>query len=98
MAEGYYVTVLRDSRLRYARGPFPSHEDALAAVEPTRDLAQSIDPWTDFDAWGTTRYTAPTLPTGPMNHLFPEAYERLLARRAEEAAEAVARVRRGRKR
>lgn len=68
---GFYVTILNDSRLRYARGPFDRYSDALAAVEPTQRLASELDPWSDFYGWGVTRYeTSGELPIGPMNKLF----------------------------
>lgn len=70
MLVGYYITTLRDSRQRYARGPFDSLAAAEASIPETRALAQRLDPWSDFDAWGVTKYTAKVLPTGPMNHFW----------------------------
>jgi hypothetical protein len=73
MAVGYYVTV-QDSRAgklrtRWAAGPYATHEEALAVVEPARKAASTADPWTDFLAWGTSKLEAASLPAGPMNVL-----------------------------
>lgn len=73
MSVGFYVTVNKSdlrARMAYARGPFGSHEDALAAVEPTRLLASKKDPWSAFYAWGTSRLEAEALPIGPMNRFW----------------------------
>lgn len=49
----YFVTMQRGSRTAWLVGPFKTHTEALANVERARVEAQRIDPWTDFDAFGT---------------------------------------------
>jgi hypothetical protein len=73
MTSGFYVTVLRGSRVGYLAGPFAEHAAALEAVSSARREAVAIDPFCDFDAFGTTKVSgrAP-LPPGVLNHLLPE--------------------------
>jgi hypothetical protein len=73
MTSGFYVTVLRGSRVGYLAGPFAEHAAALDAVGSARREAVAIDPFCDFDAFGTTKVSgrAP-LPPGVLNHLLPE--------------------------
>lgn len=52
---GYYVTVIRGKRTGWLAGPYSRHDDAKAAVETVRREACRIDPWCDFDAFGTAR-------------------------------------------
>jgi hypothetical protein len=66
---GFYVSVIRDRRRALLRGPFSSHEEAIEAVEPTRARACTIDPWMDFDLFGTCRIEAETLPLGNLDQL-----------------------------
>lgn len=70
--KGYYVTVIRGKRVGWLLGPFDAHEDALAKVDLARTMACRIDPWCDFDAFGTTRLERPEgriLPPGKLNGL-----------------------------
>lgn len=59
----YYVSIRRGARVGLLLGPFLRHEDAIARVEDVRRVACQLDPWADFDAFGTLRmkesYTAP---------------------------------------
>ena len=65
---GYYVTVIRDGKTGWLFGPIADHGVALLMVEPIRALACKIDPWCDFDAFGTSSITTPgTLPVGRLN-------------------------------
>lgn len=67
---GYYVTVKRGNRTGWLFGPVADHGVALALVEPVRALARTIDPWCDFDAFGTssiTRDDDKPLPNGKLN-------------------------------
>lgn len=66
----YFVTVYQNGRYRVARGPFPTHEEALAAVRPTMLKAADLDPRTWELAWGTSRL--PGAPEGPMNRYFQQ--------------------------
>lgn len=64
---GYYVTVKRDQRSRFLFGPFDTLEQAERNVERGSKLARGYDPWCEFDAFGTCKVTANTLPTGIFN-------------------------------
>lgn len=61
---GYYVTMKRDTRTAWLLGPYTEHAEALAQIDQGRQLARDIDPFTDFDAFGTARLETESLPTG----------------------------------
>ncbi len=63
----FYVTMIRDKRTARLAGPFDRHEDALANVEPARKLANEVDPWSEFDAFGTASFTAAEHRAGTLN-------------------------------
>lgn len=67
----YYVTVKRDrSQTGWLCGPFDTHDEAKAAVADARAVAEEIDPWTAFDAFGTSSLTQPAgkaFPVGVLN-------------------------------
>jgi hypothetical protein len=64
----YYVSVVRSSKQRgLLAGPFPSHGAALALVDAARRLACELDPWCDFDAFGTC--SVPRYPWNPKGKL-----------------------------
>ena len=72
---GYYVTLQRGNRTAWLLGPFANHDDAKAAVGAAVAKANELDPWTHFDAYGTSsieRSTDEPLPPGKLNHLLPE--------------------------
>lgn len=60
----FYVTMIRDTRVAYLLGPFVHHDDALAAVPFAREAAYRADPWSHFDAFGTTGVTMGNHPRG----------------------------------
>jgi len=62
----YYVTVIRGRRVGWLAGPFSRHEDALALVEWCRRIACNLDPWCDFDAFGTASRKGGTYPLGTL--------------------------------
>jgi hypothetical protein len=64
---GFYVTVLRGSRVGYLASPFAEHAAAVEAVSSARREAVAIDPFCDFDAFGTARLSARRLPAGVLN-------------------------------
>ncbi|NVO13875.1 MAG: hypothetical protein HXX10_07550 [Rhodoplanes sp.] len=66
-ARDFYVTVIRGKRTGWLVGPLPTHEAALARVEAARTEACRIDPWCDFDAFGTSSLPRGTGPTGKLN-------------------------------
>lgn len=63
----YYVSLRRGSRTALIAGPFETHTEALAMVEPATKLANELDGWTWFDAFGTC--SGPRLPTNPKGKL-----------------------------
>lgn len=74
-AEGFYVTVRRDSRTGFLLGPHDSKEAAEQRVPAGRKLAELVDPFTAFDGFGVTRVVmqpGADLPPGKLNHLLPE--------------------------
>lgn len=52
-ARDYYVSMIRDSKYSLMAGPFATHEEALAMVEPVRVEAYRLDSFTHFDMFGT---------------------------------------------
>lgn len=61
---GYYVTIIRDKRVGYLAGPYPTHDLALMFVDYCRNHAREIDCWCDFDAFGTAKIVGENLPKG----------------------------------
>ena len=53
----FYVTMKRDSRTAWLSGPYETHAEALARVEGVRERVLRLDPWTWFDAFGTSSIT-----------------------------------------
>ena len=68
----YYVSVRSGVRWSLLYGPFSTHAAALAAVEATRRVAESVDRFAFFYAFGTARLSddAPAV-AGRLNHLLP---------------------------
>lgn len=67
---GFYVTVIRDGRTGWLFGPVADHDVAKMMVPAIRRIACAIDPWCDFDAFGTssiTRADGQPLPIGKLN-------------------------------
>lgn len=54
-AVGFYTTVIRGNRVGYLLGPFDDEPTARAAMPAARRLAEQVDPFTVFDAFGTCR-------------------------------------------
>lgn len=50
----FYVTQIRDNKFRRVSQPFIDKEAAEKQVEPARKYVCSVDPWSDFDAFGVT--------------------------------------------
>lgn len=68
---GYYVTVIRDHKVGWLFGPIAEHALAIQFVEPIRTLACKLDPWCDFDFFGTAHITTEKeLPKGKLNDWF----------------------------
>lgn len=64
---GYYVTVQRGKRTGWLYGPIADHDVARGLVEHVRGIACRLDPWCDFDAFGTSSITRDKLPLGVLN-------------------------------
>lgn len=64
MAIGYYVTIKRADKVRFLLGPFDTLDEAEAQVDHGSALARGYDQWCDFDAFGTCKIEANTLPSG----------------------------------
>lgn len=55
-APGFYVSVINDGgRKALAEGPFPTHMEALVAVEGVKAAWDKVDYRTFWYAWGTAR-------------------------------------------
>jgi hypothetical protein len=68
-ARRYYVTAKRDSKYAFLLGPFETHQEALDRVEDVRKVANRLDPWTEFDAFGTGSLGGLIgYPVGRLNH------------------------------
>lgn len=63
----FYVTVVDAGRVGYLAGPFASHPAALAMVEPSRRIADTLDPWAHFYAFGTAALPPGTTTPGTLN-------------------------------
>jgi hypothetical protein len=66
---GYYVSVINGAQRALILGPFETHAEALADVDEGRRLAERVDPFSGFYAFGTARVENPTLPEGKLNTL-----------------------------
>jgi hypothetical protein len=66
MPLGYYVTIKRGSRTGWLFGPCADHGVALMMVPYIRELAGRIDPFTHFDAFGTSSIDASKLNGAPL--------------------------------
>lgn len=67
---GHYVTMVREGnpkRVAWLAGPFKTHEEAVAHVDRARAVAHEVDPWSEFDAFGTASRQADHHPPGVLN-------------------------------
>lgn len=63
----YYVSMRNGRRTALLAGPFVTHTEALAAVEPAYKLACELDTWADFYTRGTC--SLPRYPWNPKGKL-----------------------------
>ncbi len=63
MDAGYYVTMKRLGRTAWLLGPYETQEAAADQVCRGRVLASEIDPWADFDAFGTAHLASRVTPS-----------------------------------
>jgi len=78
----YYITMAREGQKEHAWlvGPFGTQEAAQTHVEEARRAASKVDPWSDFDSFGTASYESEegTHIKGKLNNLMsPETQEML---------------------
>ena len=50
-------------------GPYETHEEALARVGVVREIAEEVNSWAHFYAFGTVKLKQPPYPVGRLNHL-----------------------------
>lgn len=67
----FYVTMIRDpgprQKVAWLAGPFATHEEALAQVEPARAKANEVDAFSAFDAFGTASVESDNHKPGKLN-------------------------------
>ncbi|MBN8294565.1 hypothetical protein JI664_21510 [Rhodobacter sp. NTK016B] len=51
--QAFYVSAIDGKRAARIAGPFDSHDEAIAHVEPVRNLAYDITPRSHWWSWGT---------------------------------------------
>jgi hypothetical protein len=80
----YYVSVIDGPRIggqievkRFGllAGPYETHEEALDKVDAVRKIAEQVNAWACFYAFGTLKLKEPidgAYPPGRLNHLLPE--------------------------
>lgn len=69
----YYVSVMQNATTkdyRLARGPYPTHEQALEVVEETRKKAYELDSKSWFYLFGTLSIETDTPQDGILNRYF----------------------------
>jgi hypothetical protein len=57
-ARRFYVTAINGPRVAWLLGPYRTHREALSHVDRGRDLANSVDLWASFYAFGTSSLPA----------------------------------------
>ena len=65
----FYVSVIDGSRYGFLAGPYDTHEEALAMVEPAKKMAQKLDDWAWFYAFGTVKAPLGYSKPGVLNDL-----------------------------
>lgn len=63
----YFVSIRRDSRSGLLAGPFATHSEALFRLDDAKRMACKLDPWADFDAFGTMSLPSPSGRVGVLN-------------------------------
>ena len=51
----FYVSVIDGPKRALVAGPYRTHKEALAKVEPAKEAGAKADPWSTFYAWGTAK-------------------------------------------
>ena len=68
----YYVSCKDGDRYSLLLGPFDTHEEALENVDEAKRMAQEIDCWACFYAFGTCRVPPGYALPGKLNHMMEE--------------------------
>jgi len=83
----YYVSVvdgprtgdhIEVKRMGLLAGPFETHDEALDKVNAIRRIAEQVNAWAHFYAFGTVKLKEPidgAYPPGRLNHLLPKDAE-----------------------
>lgn len=66
---GFYVTMIRGTRVAWLLGPFDSEPQARDRIPDARKLAEAADPRSVFDAFGTAKLERDRLLPGALQHL-----------------------------
>jgi hypothetical protein len=56
-------------RMGLLAGPYETHKEALDRVETVRKIAEEVNAWAHFYAFGTVKVKQPPYPDGRLNHL-----------------------------
>lgn len=81
LAEMYYVSVIDGppiggeievKRMGLLAGPYETHEEALERVAAVRKIAEEVNAWAHFYAFGTVKLKQQPYPVGRLNHLLEE--------------------------
>lgn len=59
-------------RMGLLAGPYETHAEALDRVAAVRKIAEDINAWAHFYAFGTVKLKQPPYPVGKLNHLLAE--------------------------
>jgi hypothetical protein len=60
-------------------GPYETHEEAIEKVDAVRKIAEEVNAWAHFYAFGTVKLKEPdngAYPRGRLNHLLPRDADR----------------------
>jgi hypothetical protein len=66
-------------RMGLLAGPYETHDDALDKVDVVRRIAEQVNVWAHFYAFGTVKLKEPidgSYPPGRLNHLLPGERDR----------------------
>jgi hypothetical protein len=56
-------------RMGLLAGPYETHQEALDRVATVRKIAEEVNAWAHFYAFGTIKVKQPPYPVGKLNHL-----------------------------
>lgn len=65
----FYVSVKEGECYGLLAGPYDTHDEALEMVPEVKRVAQGVDPWAVFYAFGTAKTSPGHCKPGTLNHL-----------------------------